>query len=126
MDSMLWNVLCVVLSCVCLQVVINVVQGFRPDVPEESHLPPGTSSSTCASLAALHSRLLVRPFLKGDHFLCDTSAAGVNQELQASLLPASAVLSSTDAAWVSDTPGLLSPPVPAAGASLQACSRTCG
>jgi hypothetical protein len=37
-------------SCVCvLQVVINVVQGFRPDVPEEAELPPGTSSSTCAS-----------------------------------------------------------------------------
>lgn len=38
-----------VLSCVgvCVQVVINVVQGFRPDVPEETHLPPGTSSSTC-------------------------------------------------------------------------------
>jgi hypothetical protein len=32
--------------------VINVVQGFRPDVPEEEQLPPGTSSSTCGSHAA--------------------------------------------------------------------------
>lgn len=32
---------------VCAQVVINVVQGFRPDVPEETHLPPGSSTSTC-------------------------------------------------------------------------------
>jgi hypothetical protein len=45
-----------------LQVVINVVQGFRPDVPEEEELPPGTSSSTCeqqtiALQRALHSSM---------------------------------------------------------------------
>jgi hypothetical protein len=37
----------VLVGGVFVQVVINVVQGFRPDVPEEAHLPPGSSTSTC-------------------------------------------------------------------------------
>lgn len=31
----------------CLQVVLEVMRGGRPEVPTEDCLPPGTSSSTC-------------------------------------------------------------------------------